>query len=247
MQMQTIIRPAIFSEFRELKAGMSTKLGRDQSSVFAMNMSYAVGDNPSNVRENRKCFFSQLNISEDELAIPHQCHSNMVADVAKPGEYNSCDALTTNKDHVALVITIADCVPILLYDPVQKVIGIVHAGWKGTSNAIMCETIDKMKKVYSCSPTNLYAFIGPSAGSCCYEVGKEVAINFEEKIVSYHNKKFFLDLKGENKNQLLQSGLSISKIELSPDCTICRNDLYHSYRRDGTKSGRMMAVISIQE
>ena len=146
-----------------------------------MNLSYNVGDDPAIVERNRKSFFSSLGISNHELAIPGQIHSANVRRVDSPGEYQECDALITNVRGVALVVTIADCVPILLFDPIEKAIGVVHAGWRGTANAIVMQTIKKMQEEFKTDAKNILAFIGPSAGVCCYEVNMDVAVKFEKK------------------------------------------------------------------
>ena len=108
---------------------------------------------------------------------------------------------------VALVVTIADCVPILLFDPIKKAIGAVHAGWRGTANAIVKRAICKMQEEFKTDTKNVLAFIGPSAGVCCYEVSEEVAVKFENKIVPYNKTKIFIDLKKENASQLQQQGV----------------------------------------
>jgi YfiH family protein len=146
---------------------------------------------------------------------------------------------------VALVITIADCVPILLFDPIQKAIGAVHAGWRGTANAIVKRALYMMQEEFKTDPELVLVFIGPSAGVCCYEVSEEVAVNFENKIVPYNTGKIFIDLKKENASQLKQLGVVAGNIEISTHCTICEKHLFHSYRRDGKNAGRMMAVICL--
>jgi polyphenol oxidase len=211
-----------------------------------MNMSYHVGDHPNIVEENRKLFFSHIGISEREVAVPHQCHSNIAARVDQPGEYNSCDALITNTRNIALAVTIADCVPILLFDPKNMVIGVVHAGWRGTASTIVQNAVEMMNRIFHSTTRDILVFIGPSAGICCYEVGEEVAINFENKVVSYASNKYYVNLKEENKQQLLQYGVLESHIEVSVSCTICEDHSFHSYRRDGSQSGRMIAVICMR-
>jgi YfiH family protein len=243
MEEQSVILPKIFSGFSKLRAGMSTKLGGTSGIGFEMNLSYKVGDEPACVQKNKEIFFSRIGISEKYLAVPLQCHSNRVRKVDVPGEYKECDALITNTSHVALVVTVADCVPILLFDPINKVIGAVHAGWRGTAGEIVKRTIEKMQVEYRTDPAQMFVYIGPSAGICCYEVGGEVAVMFGNKIVPYDKKKIFIDLKKENASQLLQQGVLGNNIEVSTSCTICGGELFHSFRRDGKKSGRMMAVI----
>lgn len=239
----TIILPKIFSGILNVRSGMSTKIGKESNTEFEMNLSYNVGDDPMRVGRNRKIFFEQVGISEHDLAIPLQCHSNNVLKVDTQGEYRESDALITNTTHVALVVTVADCVPILLFDPINKVIGAVHAGWRGTVGLVVKRAVEKMKTEYRTDSAQMLAYIGPSAGVCCYEVGGEVAVMFGNKVVPYDNKKIFIDLKKENTHQLQQQGVLESNIEVSTSCTICEKELFHSYRRDGRNSGRMMAVI----
>jgi YfiH family protein len=131
----------------------------------------------------------------------------------------------------------------LLYDPYQKAIGAVHAGWKGTTHSIVKRAVLKMKEEYKTDPSQILAFIGPSAGVCCYEVGEEVAVMFENKVVNYNSKKAYVDLKEANRLQLQQLGVLERNIEVSTHCTICEMKSFHSYRRDGQKAGRMIATI----
>lgn len=245
IQKEIVILPKIFLSYPEVRSGMSTKLGSKDKTNIDMNLSYEVGDDPATVERNRLTFFSQFGISINELAIPLQSHSENVCKVDKPGEYINCDALITNANGVALVVTIADCVPILLFDPIQNVIGIVHAGWRGTANAIVKRAIYKMQDEFKTEAENVLAFIGPSAGACCYEVSDNVAVKFENKLVRYITKNF-VDLKKENSFQLQQQGVVSDNIEISKHCTICEKQLFHSYRREGKSAGRMMAVIYLE-
>ena len=229
-----------------MRSGMSTKIGDTSRHGFEMNLSYNVGDDPVNVEMNRKSFLSLLGISSSELAIPHQSHSENVRKVDTPGEYENCDALITDTTGVALLVTVADCVPILLFDPIQNVIGVVHAGWRGTANAIVQRAVYKMQEEFKTNAENMLVFIGPSAGACCYEVSEEVAVKFANKIVPYNSIKIFVDLKKENASQLKQLGVVTGNIEISVHCTICEKQLFHSFRRDGKSAGRMMAVICLK-
>jgi hypothetical protein len=141
---------------------------------------------------------------------------------------------------------VADCVPIIIFDPIEKAIGIVHAGWRGTANAIVQRTIEKMQKEFNTDTKNILASIGPSAGACCYEVGPEVAVMFGNKIVHSNAQKIFVDLKKENAVQLEEKGVIPDHIEMSKHCTICEKELFHSFRRERKSAGRMMAVIYLK-
>ena len=241
-----VILPKIFLGYPEIRSGMSTKLGSSNQTDFDVNLSNNIGDDPAIVEMNRISFLSSLGISVNELANPHQSHSANVRKADVPAEYEDCDALITKVSGVALAIIVADCVPIHLFDPINKAIGAVHAGWRGTANGIVKRTAERMHEEFNTNAKDILAFIGPSSGVCCYEVNADVAVKFENKIVTYNGSKIFIDLKKENAFQLKQMGVPANNLEISRHCTICEKQLFHSYRRDGTRAGRMMAVICLE-
>jgi polyphenol oxidase len=223
---------------------MSTRHGGVSGNHFGLNLSTNVGDQPEHVRENRSRFFSALNIGMEQLAFPLQHHTANVRIVDHPGTYEYCDALISTMPNLFLAISIADCVPIAIYDPVTKTVAAIHAGWRGTAGIIVKKAIAKLLVQCEAKPANLRVFIGPAAGKCCYEVGAEVASQFSETVVEPgENGKFMLDVKEANRIQLLQCGVPEDQIEISPYCTISTPELFHSFRRDQAESGRMMAVI----
>jgi YfiH family protein len=249
-----IIQSKLLSDFSTIRHGISTRLDGVSPELYGMqpavglagNLSFSVGDGEKNVLENRKRFFGTLSIPLDRTAKPTQVHGEVVRKVSKPGEYESCDALITNKKNLFLVVTVADCLPILLYDPVTASIGVVHAGWRGSEMKILSKTVQVLSTEYGVLSKNLLVYIGPSAGVCCYEVGEEVAEKFDMKYLDKtKGAKPHLDLKRFNKDLLVKAGLPESNIEVSPDCTICKPELYHSYRHEKEKSGRMMGVIGV--
>jgi len=158
-----------------------------------------------------------------------------------------CDALMTNQTNIMLTILTADCVPILLFDPVEKVIATVHAGWRGTQQEILFKTVEKMKKEFNSNPKHIIAGIAPSIGKCCYEVDWNVAQHFEKIEDAYEQKadKYLLDLPHINKLQLLKAGLTDNNIELSKVCTSCEVEHYFSYRKEKGCSGRFISMIGL--
>ena len=224
---------------------MSTRVGGVSPEPLGMNLSFKVGDDPANVVENRKRFIGSLGFVESETAIPHQCHSSNVHIVFKPGEYEACDGLVTQTRGLPLIVTVADCLPVVLYDSAKSVLGLVHAGWRGTAQGIVAETVDIMVKQCGSSTSGMVAYFGPSAGVCCYEVGWDVAEAFSLDQVEQREDRLYLDLKKANRDQLLSTGLSEENIEISAYCTICTPQLFHSHRRDRNKSGRMMAAATL--
>jgi len=239
MSKTELIVPNIFSGYPEIHAGMSTRQGFGNGG--GVSFRERPGNTPSEMAQKQFLFFSALGLSGSSPAIPVQEHTTIVRRVDAGGMYESCDGLITNRNDVALTVTTADCVPIVLYDPIAACIAVIHAGWHGPAGKIVINTVNLMMKEYQSKPANILAYIGPSAGPCCYEVGHEVAVKFGKNVVNYG--KIFLDLKEENEYQLLEQGLVKDHIETSEHCTICEENLFYSYRREGRTAGRMTAAV----
>jgi hypothetical protein len=163
-----------------------------------------------------------------------------------PNEYQA-DGLITDEPGVTLMVFTADCVPVLLYDPVRNIVGAVHAGWRGTTANIAGIVVKKMVSEFDCSPSDIRAAIGPCISKCCYETDKDV-VNAMNSILpatdictEKQNGKFMVDLKEANRLLLIQSGLS--NIEVSDECTSCSSNKYWSHRRTNGKRGTQAAVI----
>ena len=241
-----IISSSKLSEHPNVVFGFSTRLGGVSPEPYGLNLSHSVEDDPGRVVENRKLFFGKLGIGLDELAIPEQCHSTTVRNVYHPGGYEKCDALATKERRVFLVVSVADCVPMFIYDPIRNVVATVHVGWRGSASGIVRETLGLLSTEFSTIAADLIVYLGPSARSCCYEVGDEVAKKFPAYSLRLKSTgKFFLDLHTVSKTQLIDNGVKDDRIEEDGRCTICSPGVFHSYRRDGPQSGRMMGVIGL--
>ncbi|MFN3134802.1 MAG: peptidoglycan editing factor PgeF [Candidatus Kryptonium sp.] len=240
-----LIKPKIFEPFGEVLAVMSTKKNFNSSEVF--NVGFTENSEPEKVNENRKILLEQLGILRDHLAIPKQIHSSNICYVDKPRIYDNCDALVTDKREIYLVVSVADCAPVYIYDKSIKAIALVHCGWRGAKEKIVEKTVDFMVNKFKSDVDDLIAFIGPSASVCCYEVGEEFERNFDLRFLRFkRNGKYHFDLKGEIFSQLINSGLNFRNIEVSRHCTICGVDLFHSFRREGENSGRMWALFGLR-
>jgi YfiH family protein len=158
------------------------------------------------------------------------------------------DSLITNTPGVSLVIRTADCVPILIADPDNRAIAAVHAGWRGTVQQILPETIRVMSDRFGSRPQDLAIAIGPAIGECCYEVGPEVAEQFSNMFPERLREKGIarIDLAEATIRQLRRNGGNVGQIDSSGLCTRCLADTFHSYRRDGQAAGRMFSAISIR-
>jgi hypothetical protein len=239
-----LIRPSIFSGY-PVECRMTTRIGGVSPQPFGMNLSFRVGDYEEHVKANRRVVFGKLGVSDGTIVFGEQCHSTTVREVSRGGTYPACDGFMTTEPNLWLAVSIADCAPIFLYDMRQRLAAALHAGWRGTKGGIVGETVERMKREKGTRPEELLAFIGPSAGVCCYEVGDDVAAEFSNGVVVRRDGKKFVDLKMANRKQLLAASVPVNNIEVHPDCTICNPDRYHSYRRDKELSGRMMAFIAL--
>lgn len=238
-----IVEADCFKAHPSIRFGMSTKLGGVSLPPLGMNLSFSVGDTEANVTKNRERFFGNLHIKPDELAEPRQVHGNRVRVASEPGRYAECDALVTGTRRVFLCVSVADCVPLFLFDRRNHVVAAIHAGWRGTAGNIVSRTLEVMKSKFASHPTDCVAFVGPAASVCCYTVGEDVALQFDPQFVVHRNGNTFVDLKSANVHQLESCGIAGASIEVSPLCTITESEFLHSYRREKEASGRMMGVI----
>ena len=228
----------------------------------ALNLAGFNEDAAENILENRRRFL-KLFAGEWSLAGCWQVHGagiRMVKDAqqAQPrpyatGDNDRCDALVSDGTNILLAIKTADCVPILIGDPRTGAFAAVHAGWRGTLASIVTQALNRIVREYDARPADVRVAIGPAAGACCYEVGTEVVDTFKARF-SQSDDLFtptreghaFIDLLKANRDQLISLGVTESRIHTSPLCTMCRTDLFFSYRREKTlrgKVGRLMAVI----
>jgi YfiH family protein len=228
---------------------------RDPERPLEGSLALHTGDDPLKVQANRRAlaeyfgpgahFVSPLQVHGD--------HVHVVSDVTDRGwevldRDLQADALVTDRPGVVLTILTADCVPILLYDPVHRAIGAVHAGWRGTRQEITPKTVRKMGELYGTDPADLIVGIGPAIGGCCYEVGAEVAEHFTDYPESVHEKgggKYLLDTKQINAAQLVALGIPAEQIEISPICTMCDHERFFSYRAHPGETGRFMSCIAL--
>ena len=213
----------------------------------------------SKVKDYMEDLLKKNNLNPDMIYSALQVHSNIVEDVNcdKSEEFiygkiiKSVDGLITDKSNIALVTKFADCTPVILFDPINKVQASVHSGWRGTKDKISEVAINKLVKEYNCKIENIYAFVGPSVDSELYEVGSEVYNEFShfknrDLFFNYKgNRKFLLDMKSINKSILLENGLLNKNIEVSTENTLS-NRKFHSARRDAPDYGLNMTITMIK-
>jgi len=248
-----------------VKHGFSTRIGGvSQEPFHTLNLGFHTGDDWAKVQENRRIFTESLEIPLENVVAANQVHGDKVyvAKMADRGKgaleqdtvVKETDAFITNEPGVAIMAFYADCVPIMFLDPVQKVIAIAHAGWKGTVLKIGKKTVVKMVKEFGSQPQNILAAICPSIGPCHYEVDAPVILKFQEgfdqwaKVLQLKdNEKAQLNLWEANRLLLLEAGLLKEHISVAEICTYCHPKLFYSYRYDNGKTGRLAGIIMLKE
>jgi polyphenol oxidase len=240
----------------------STRLGGvSPMPLAALNLAGFNEDDAENIYENRRRFLKLFD-GDWTLAGCWQMHRADVRIVhdhqeaqAKPGVLGDdvyCDALVSNTPKVLLGVKTADCVPVLLGDPKTGAFAAVHAGWRGTSASIVLKAIAQMQSEYGTRAQDLRCAIGPAANTCCYEVGSEVIERFKE-LFPQSDHLFTptrtgharIDLQTANRDQLITAGVSPERIHAAPLCTMDRNDLFFSYRREKSMHGRVGRLMSV--
>lgn len=225
----------------------------------ALNLAGFNEDEAENIYENRRRFL-RLFEGDWTLTACWQIHSADVRTVVSQDDARNdtehCDALITNVKRLLLGVKTADCVPVILGDEGTGACAAVHAGWRGTLSSIVPRALERMKAEYGTHEQDVRAAIGPSAGACCYEVGAEVIEAFHESFPQAEtlftpprDGHALVDLQRANREQLIDAGVAEERIHTSPLCTMCRTDLFFSYRREKLlhgRTGRLMSVIGKQ-
>ena len=177
-------------------------------------------------------------VSQADMASLKQIHSAVVLSVDCAGVAGEGDAMVTAQARVPVSIRTADCYPILLADMRNRAVAAVHAGWRGTAGRIAIRTIEQLQECYGTEPADLRVAIGPGIGGCCYQVGIEVARQFGLEEAGT------IDLAEMNHRLLVENGVAAEHIDVLGGCTQCDAHLFHSFRRDKERAGRMVSWIS---
>ena len=246
--------------------GFSTRVGGvSEMPANALSLAGFHDDAAENILENRRRFL-KLFPGQWALAGCWQVHGADVRVVqsvedAKPaettlGETIYCDVIVSDANGVLAAVKTADCVPILLGDPGTRAFAAVHAGWRGTLATAVIVAVQRLKDEYNVKPENLRVAIGASAGPCCYEVGSEVIDAFTTRFgggadlfTTTRPGHAMVDLLKANRDQLQSAGVIPERIHTAPICTMCRTDLFFSYRKEKNlhgKVGRLMAIVGRQ-
>ena len=240
--------PSIFTSF-DIIAAESTRHGGVSPAPFAsLNLGINTDDDPANVDENRRRFFRRIGADEFGFASSHQVHGTDVLTATDAGRFTGYDALITNRPGLLLGVTIADCVPILIYDHAHRAVAAIHAGWRGTVGGIVTQTLLVMQRQFGTVGAQCYAYVGTCIDETTFEVGEEVAEQFDPAFVRVdaHSGRTCANLKAANVRLLTNSGVPATQIEVSLFSTVSHNTDYFSYRAEGGRTGRMLTVIGIR-
>jgi polyphenol oxidase len=231
--------------------GFTTRQGGVSNSYYSsLNLGLSTGDDPTLVEQNRDRVLEHFNVTREQVSILEQVHGNTVV-LAEPAWYKfEADAQVTNDPNLLLVIGMADCLPILFYDSVKRVIGAAHAGWRGTSLKIAANVVEKMQAEFGSSPSDIRVAMGPAICRDNYQVGAEVfeafmKSGFSETVLEPDGERYRLDLVTANKVVLEQVGILPQHIEALNLCTFADKELFYSHRRDGKKRGSHWAGIKL--
>jgi YfiH family protein len=224
----------------------------------SLNLGSNTFDSPHSVEGNRSLLARSVGTSLDRMVTVKQVHGTdlLVIDAPNPDFVHfhalECDGIITNQPQVLIGVTVADCVPVLLYDPVKGAVAALHAGWKGTAGEICRKGVTALRELFGSAAGDILAAVGPAIGPCCYEVDapvmeafKKGASGWELHAVPRGEGKWGLDLAGANRRQLLDAGIADGNISVAGQCVSCNPDLFFSYRRDGGETGRQMAFIML--
>lgn len=247
-----------------VRHGFSTRLGGVSQGIYAsMNLSFTRGDDPCAVRENFDRFCSAVGVLADRVVVSAQEHHITIynataADcgrgITRDRGYKDVDGLLTDEPGVVLCTQYADCVPLFFVDPVRRVVGTSHSGWKGTVAQIGAVTVERMCAVYGCRPADIRAAVGPSIGPCCFEVDDPVIAAFSAMaewddtcITPTRAGHGRINLWEINRRILLAAGISPAHLTVTDLCTQCHPDLFWSHRVCGPTRGSLAACIMLAE
>ena len=253
----SLLRPSSFDPER-VAAAFSTRGGGVSRPPFdSLNLS-AREDDRGAVAENLLRFCRALGLGRCPPAVQRQVHGRRLTwvggdDGPPPGEValGDGDGLLTRQPRTPLAVQVADCVPVLLWDPGGGVVAAVHAGWRGTARAIVPRALEAMGERAGTDPSNVRAALGPSIGGCCYAVGPEV-LEALERVAPAESVRTSsddgvqrVDLRRVNRAQLVLAGVPDDAIEDVGGCTCCDRRFF-SYRREGPRTGRLMGAIELR-
>ena len=266
-----IERETPYLEFRLLRESgvvhhaFSTRLGGVSRGCYeSLNLSFTRGDDETAVRENFRRIGAAIGVDSEDMVFSQQTHTTNVrvvtetdrgAGIARPREFTDVDGLVTNVPGICLVTFFADCVPLYFVDPVKRVIGLAHSGWRGTVGKIGKVTVERMQGSFGCRPEDILAAVGPSVCQDCYEVSEDVIEQFCERFepaaqaqlfYRKENGKYQLNLWKANELVFLEAGILPEHMAVTNLCTHCNSKILYSHRAMGNERGNLAAFLALK-
>ncbi|MCA0452513.1 MAG: peptidoglycan editing factor PgeF [Chloroflexi bacterium] len=245
-----------FAQWVNMKHGIFTRKGGVSAAPWnALNLGGNVGDDPAAVRHNHDLIYRELDLNAKQTCTVWQVHSADVIIANGPVQGRRwmalADSMVTDKPDTPLFMRFADCTPILFHDPVRRVIGIAHGGWRGTVQGVAANTVRAMVEGYGCKPEDVQAGIGPAIGPDSYQVGEEVVRAVQDYFGTTDNLirrdpndgSAYLNLWEANRLDLERAG--VRQIEIAGICTATHTDEFFSHRAEKGRTGRFGAVLSL--
>ena len=254
-----------FEKLEGIIHGFSTRLGGVSRGIYSsMNLSFTRGDEEEAVKENYRRIAQAIGFRTEDIVTSDQTHTANVRKVTEadrgkgitvPRDYQDVDGMVTNVPGLILATFYADCVPLYFADPVKRVIGLSHSGWRGTVAKIGKVTVEKMKEEYGCHPEDILAAIGPSICQDCYEVSEDVIEEFKTAFAEEYqerlyyekkNGKYQLNLWEANRLIFLEAGIPEANISMPGICTCCNPEFLFSHRASHGKRGNLAAFLGLK-
>lgn len=209
--------------------------------------------------QGQEYFLKSYQFDQSNFILPKQVHGSEIQVIEDKGlllsnKQFAADAVITKRKNIWIGVLVADCFPILIFEPSVNVIAVIHAGWRGIEQNIHLKTLKYLLEIMNCSIQHLLIGIGPGIGACCFEVGKEVSDKFEKRstiaaqfVHPVSEQKALVDLRGLITSDFMMADIPLENIENMNYCTSCCSDLFYSYRKEGKNTGRMLLAARLNE
>lgn len=244
-----------------LIAGVTTRNGGVSRPPYnSLNLGFNTEDAPYNIEGNRSTLLNAFDLPLHHLLLVKQVHGNDVVVIDKQNydvshfQHVEADAIITNQPGLMLAVTVADCYPLMVFEPEQRVAAVIHAGWRGAANGLIGKTIDAMVNEFACRTDAMLVAVGPGISAEHYEVGKDVREGFrsgtghwDEIASEVEFGKWRVDLQKSCLLQLEQAGVKKKNIDCTDACTWNQRELFFSYRRDAGTTGRQMGFVLFRD
>ncbi len=255
IQIMQKLSSRLLNHYKQVIYTFTTRHGGMSTTPYGSNnLAFHVGDDHEDVLQNHLLLAKQMHYNYRDLVHMRQVHSDKII-IVDPEIHNfenppECDALITNQPNIPLMVMVADCTPVLFFDPIKKVIAVAHAGRAGAIKGIVPKTITKMCNDFGSKVENIKVVLGPSISACCYEVGEKIANEVTADgygfAVVAKKGSHYLEVNTIIHHQLQQSGIKKEHVEDLDICNACENQTYFSYRADNQKTGRIAGVIMLK-